>query len=174
MCACCMEARWPALIIHTRTSAFAGMPPRRNARSPPRVQPQHDQDADIREIWDGLNELETDQAEEIRLIRDRLNTLEKKHDEHAGKAILWADLLRMLCFMVYAHYTMSILFTPRRPRRAAAAFLYNISWAEYVFNAFAAAVLLVLPAFLVGRSRVSLSVCLSVCALFRLFCLHVN
>ena len=65
------------------------MPPRRNARSPPRVQPQHDQDADIREIWDGLNELETDQAEEIRLIRDRLNTLEKKHDE----------LLRLLCFV---------------------------------------------------------------------------
>ena len=80
MCACCMEARWPALIIHTRTSAFAGMPPRRNARSPPRVQPQHDQDADIREIRDGLNELETDQAEEIRLIRDRLNMLEQKHD----------------------------------------------------------------------------------------------
>ena len=101
MCACCMEARWPALIIHTRTSAFAGMPPRRNARSPPRVQPQHDQDADIREIWDGLNELETDQAEEIRLIRDRLNTLEQKHDEHAGKAtVLWPDLLKMLCIML--------------------------------------------------------------------------
>ena len=101
MCACCTEARWPALIIHTRTSAFAGMPPRRNARSPPRVQPQHDQDADIREIWDGLNELETDQAEEIRLIRDRLNTLEQKHDEHAGKAtVLWPDLLKMLCIML--------------------------------------------------------------------------
>ena len=83
--------------IHTRTSAFAGMPPRRNARSPPRVQPQHDQDADIRVIRDGLNELETDQAEEIRLIRDRLNTLEQKHDEHAGKvAILRADLYTML------------------------------------------------------------------------------
>ena len=69
-----MVVRWLALIIHTRTSAFAGMPPRRDARSPPRVQPQNDQ------------------AEEIRLIRDGLNRLEQKHDElqqkHAHLALL--------------------------------------------------------------------------------------
>ena len=45
------------------SSACAGMPPRRDARSPPRVQPQNDQ------------------AEEIRLIRERLDTLEQKHGE---------------------------------------------------------------------------------------------
>ena len=39
------------------------MPPRRDARSPPRVQPQNDQ------------------AEEIRLIRERLDTLEQKHGD---------------------------------------------------------------------------------------------
>ena len=81
MCTCRTVTRWFALITHTRTSAFAGMPPRRNARSPPRVQPQHDQDEDIRVIRDGLNELENDQAEEIRLIRDGLNALEQKHTE---------------------------------------------------------------------------------------------
>ena len=83
------------------------MPPRRNARSPPRVQPQHDQDADIRVIRDGLNELETDQAEEIRLIRDRLNTLEQKYDKHAGKAVLWVDLRWMLCFMLALYFFFS-------------------------------------------------------------------